>query len=112
LAKVHARLLDAPREEAESAATAIEAAWAHSLLERARAADRSYRELPIDLRLEDGRLLEGVIDLAFLEGDRWVVVDFKTDAATSARYEHQLQWYVYALAKLSGRDGTGYLLRI
>ena len=82
LARVHARLLDAPAEEAEAAAAAVEAAWAHPLLERARAAARCHRELPIPLRLEDGRLLEGVIDLAFIEQDRWVIVDFKSDAAS------------------------------
>jgi ATP-dependent helicase/nuclease subunit A len=112
LAEVHARLLDAPREEAEAAAAAVEAAWAHPLLDRARAAGRSHRELPIDLSLEDGRRLEGVIDLAFVELDRWVVVDFKTDTTASSRYERQLQWYLYALSKLTGRDATGHLLQI
>jgi ATP-dependent exoDNAse (exonuclease V) beta subunit len=112
LAEVHARLLDAPREEAEAAAAAVEATWAHPLLDRARAADRSYRELPINLPLEDGRLLEGIIDLAFLEPDRWVVVDFKTDTVASVRYERQLQWYVYALAKLTGLGTTGHLLQV
>ena len=112
LAEVHARLLDAPREEAEAAAAAVEATWAHPLLERARAADRSYREMPIDLPLADGRLLEGVIDLVFTELDSWVVVDFKTDTTASARYERQLQWYVYALAKLTGRNATGHLLHV
>ncbi|HXM40242.1 MAG TPA: UvrD-helicase domain-containing protein [Bryobacteraceae bacterium] len=112
LAQSHARLLGAPGEEAEDAASAVRAVWAHPLLERARAAPRCHRELPIHLRLEDGRLLEGVIDLAFVEQDRWVVVDFKSDASGAARYERQLQWYLYALSKLTGRAGDGYLLRI
>ena len=111
-AKVHARILDAPREEAEAAAAAAEAAWSHPLLKRARTAQRCHRELPVHLPLADGRLLEGVMDLAFLEQDRWVVVDFKSDAVDSARYERQLQWYLYALAKLTGREATGHLLRI
>jgi ATP-dependent exoDNAse (exonuclease V) beta subunit len=64
------------------------------------------------LRLEDGRLLEGVIDLAFVEQDRWVVVDFKSDSLNAARYERQLQWYLYALSKLTGREAAGHLLRI
>ena len=112
LAKVHARLLDAPDEEAEAAAAAVEVAWAHPLMARARAAERCHRELPIHLRLEDGRLLEGAIDLAFVEQDRWVVVDFKTDVGDSARYERQLQWYLYGLARLTGRDAVGHLLRV
>ncbi len=112
LARVHARLLDAPAVQAEAAAAAVEAAWAHPLLERARAAARCHRELPFHLTLADGRLLEGVIDLAFIEQERWVIVDFKSDAQTSARYERQLQWYLYALAKLTGREGVGHLLHV
>jgi ATP-dependent exoDNAse (exonuclease V) beta subunit len=112
LARVHARLLDAPGEEANAAAAAVEAAWAHPLLARARAAERCHRELPVHFRLEDGRLLEGVIDLAFVERDRWVVVDFKSDSGNSARYERQLQWYLHALSKLTGREAAGVLLRI
>jgi len=112
LARVHARLLDAAGEETDAAAAAVEAAWAHPLLARARAAQRCHRELPIHSRLEDGRMLEGVIDLAFVEQDRWVVVDFKSDSENAARYERQLQWYLYALSKLTGRESAGHLLRI
>jgi ATP-dependent helicase/nuclease subunit A len=112
LARVHARLLDAPAEEADAAAAAVEAAWVHPLLARARAAQRCHRELPIHLRLEDGRLLEGVIDLAFIEQDRWIVVDFKSDSGDATRYQRQLQWYLYALSKLTGREAAGHLLRI
>jgi ATP-dependent helicase/nuclease subunit A len=112
LARVHARLLHAPRDEADAAAAAVEAAWAHPLLCRARAAPRRHRELPIHFRLEDGRLLEGVIDLAFIERDAWVVVDFKSDSGSAARYERQLQWYLYALSRLTGRPSVGHLLRI
>jgi ATP-dependent exoDNAse (exonuclease V) beta subunit len=112
LARVHARLLNAPGEEVHAAAEAVEAAWAHPLLARARAAQRCHRELPIHLRLEDGRLLEGVIDLAFVEQDRWIVVDFKSDTGDAARYQRQLQWYLYALSKLTGRNAAGHLLRI
>jgi ATP-dependent exoDNAse (exonuclease V) beta subunit len=112
LARVHARLLDASGEEAGAAAAAVEAAWAHPLLARARAAQRCHRELPIHLLLEDGRLLEGVIDLAFVEQERWVVVDFKSDSLHAARYERQLRWYLYALSQVTGREGTGHLLRI
>jgi ATP-dependent helicase/nuclease subunit A len=112
LARVHARLLDAPSEEAEAAAAAVEAAWAHPLVRRARGAARCHRELPVNLRLEDGRLIEGVIDLAFIEREQWVVVDFKSDVPGAGRYERQVQWYLYALRKLTGREATGYLLRL
>ena len=110
LAGVHARLLDAPGEAA--AAAAVEAAWLHPLIGRARSAQRCHREMPIHMRLEDGRLLEGVIDLAFVEGGRWVVIDYKSDSGEGGRYERQLQWYLYALSRLTGREGDGFLLRI
>jgi ATP-dependent exoDNAse (exonuclease V) beta subunit len=111
-ARLHARLLHASTEEADSAAAAVEAAWAHPLLARARAAQRCHRELPIHLPLPDGRLLEGVIDVAFVEQDRWVVIDFKSDTGSLARYQRQLQWYLYALAHLTQREVAGYLFRI
>jgi ATP-dependent helicase/nuclease subunit A len=112
LARVHARLLHAPVDEADAAAAAVELAWAHPLLVRARAARHCHRELPIYLRLDDGRLLEGVIDLAFIEQDRWVVVDFKSDSPHTSRYQRQLQWYLFALSKLTKREAVGHLLRI
>ena len=90
----------------------MKAAWSHPLLGRARAARRCHRELPIHLRLEDGRLLEGAIDLAFAEQGRWVVVDFKSDSGNTARYERQLQWYLYGLSKITGWEAEGHLLRL
>jgi ATP-dependent helicase/nuclease subunit A len=112
LAHVHARLLNMSAEDAAAAAAAVAAAWAHPLLERARAAERCHRELPIHLPLEDGSLMEGVIDLAFVEQGRWVVVDFKSDAAGLPRYQRQLRWYLYALSKLTGREAVGHLMRV
>ena len=104
---VHARLLDAPAEEAEAAAAAVRSRLGAPAARSAPAPlQRCHRELPVHLRLEDGRLLEGVIDLAFLEQERWVVVDFKSDSAHAARYERQLQWYLYALSKITGREAT------
>jgi len=58
-------------------------------------------------------LLEGVIDLAFVEDGAWVVVDFKTDADVSghrAQYGRQLQWYAYALGRLTGIPARACLL--
>ena len=53
----------------------------------------------------DGTLIEGVLDLAFDEGDATVVVDFKTDyelAAGETRYRAQLQQYVNAVVARHG----------
>lgn len=66
------------------------------------------REWSFNLRLEDGEtLLQGVIDCAFLEDGRWVVVDYKTDHiqdedAFVERYTEQLRWYGRALARITG----------
>ena len=64
-----------------------------------------------------------MIDLCFLEDGRWVLVDYKTDAADGLtlldRYALQLQWYAKALAQITGkpvketllfglRDGVAY----
>ena len=111
----NARLLGSPADEREAATAAVEAALAHPVLARAREAARCQREYPLVLRLEDGRMLEGVIDLAFVEDDQWMIVDFKTDADTvlrRAQYERQLQWYGFALARLTKMPARGCLLEI
>jgi ATP-dependent exoDNAse (exonuclease V) beta subunit len=114
-AELNARVLGSPPQETEAAQVAVEAALAHPLLVRARAAERQHREYPLSLRLENGKWIEGVIDLAFLENGKWVVVDFKTDADSPirrAQYERQLQWYAYALAKLTNQPASAVLLGV
>jgi ATP-dependent exoDNAse (exonuclease V) beta subunit len=109
------RLLGSPSEERDAAAVTVEAVLAHPLLSRARAAERCHREYPLVLKLDNGRLLEGFIDLAFLENGQWSIVDFKTDTDTLGRrnqYERQLQWYGYALTKLTKLPARAYLLEI
>jgi ATP-dependent exoDNAse (exonuclease V) beta subunit len=112
---MNARILGATPDESTAAQEAVAVALRHSLLERARMAERCHREYPITLRLEENRLMEGVIDLAFVENGEWVVVDFKTDADVSDRrrqYERQLQWYAYALTQLTGIPARGVLFGI
>src|SRR5262249_21186818 len=62
-AELTARVLGAPRAETNAACAAVESALAHPLLVRSRSAARIHREYPIASRFEDGRFLEGVIDL-------------------------------------------------
>jgi hypothetical protein len=115
LARAHACALGAPPEESDAAADAALTALGHPLLQRARRAERCFRELPVTLKLAENRMVEGSIDLAFLEDGAWHVVDFKTDAHQAearARYERQLQWYAAALAKVSGQPVTCHLLGI
>ena len=97
-----------------SRADAVAAALTHPLLDAARRAARLHREWPIRFRSGE-RLLEGIIDLAYFDGDTWHIVDYKTDADFTARrrhYETQLRWYVHAAAQLTKRPVRGWLLRI
>lgn len=113
--QMNARVLGATAEEAAAAEGAVAAALAHPLLERARAAERCHREYPVTLRLEENRVMDGIIDLAFVEDGAWVVVDFKTDADLAgkrAQYQRQLQWYGYALRKLTGMEARAVLLGV
>jgi len=121
LARVHGRMLGSTREEIEAAIQAVGATLEHWLLRRAAAASRCHRELPVMVKTEAGRLLEGVIDLAFLEqgeggkAGTWTIVDFKTDAHVASRqphYQRQLHWYVYALSKITAAPVRGWLLGI
>jgi ATP-dependent helicase/nuclease subunit A len=59
--------------------------------------------------------MEGIIDLAFVEDNAWVIVDFKTDADISGhqeQYQRQLQWYASALRRLTGLPAGAYLLGV
>ena len=115
MVELNARVLGAPVDESQAAVDAVGTALRHPIFARARAAKRWHREYPVTLRLDGGRLLEGVVDLAFVEDGAWVVVDFKTDADVGDRrgpYERQLRWYAYALARLTGMPARGVLLGI
>ena len=115
LAQTHARLVNATEDEIEAAAQAVAGALRHPLLERARRANRSYRELPVVIQDSAAGILEAVIDLAFVEDTGWFVVDFKTDVEDplrSGRYRRQLGWYIHAIEKITGITTRGCLLHI
>ena len=71
---------------------------------------RVMREWSFNLRVKEpfDTIVQGVIDLCFLEDSQWVLVDFKTDRVQSARelwprYHQQLAFYRTALER-----GTPY----
>jgi ATP-dependent helicase/nuclease subunit A len=114
LATIEGRILGAPPDEVAAAVVAVTEALAHPLLRRAAAA-RCRRETPLALVLEDGTLVEGVVDAAFEESGGWTVVDFKTDVELDARleeYRAQVRLYVRAVAEATGRPARGVLLRV
>jgi ATP-dependent exoDNAse (exonuclease V) beta subunit len=108
-------LKDVTSEEIRAAATVVCAVLRHDLVARAKRSASVRRETPVSWVQKDGTLVEGVLDLAFDEGDRTVVVDFKTDhelAAGEARYRAQLQQYLGAVSRATGRPAAGVLFKI
>ena len=112
---LQARVLGASADEATAAVDTVRAALAHPLLRRAAAARRCRREAPVTLRLDDGTLVEGVVDVAFEEQGAWTVVDFKTDVEVTGRlpeYRRQVALYVRAVARATGCPASGVVLRV
>jgi len=119
MARLQARLLGASDDEVEAAVEAAERALAHPWLRRAAAAARGgrcRREVPVVLQLDDGTLIEGVVDVAFDEADgAWTVLDFKTDVEIGGRleeYEAQVGLYARAIARATGAPVRALLLRV
>jgi ATP-dependent exoDNAse (exonuclease V) beta subunit len=115
LVRAHARRLGATDDEQRAAVEAVQAAVSHPLLLRAAAAEAARREAPLTVKLPDGRLAEGVADLAFREGDQWAVVDFKTDFELEEhreRHQRQLSVYARAIATATGLRTTAWLLSV
>lgn len=67
------------------------------------------REWAFNLLMEEGSLLQGVIDCAFMDDGAWVLVDYKTDRiedeeAFIQQYKLQIDWYAKALEKITGKQ--------
>jgi len=118
IAALEARVLGMSDDDAVAAGAVAEGVLGHDLLARARrAAARGAcrRETPVTLTLEDGTLVEGVVDLAFEEDGAWIVVDYKTDrelAVGDGPYRRQLAAYVSAIARATGAPASGILARV
>ena len=118
VARLQGRLLGAADVEVEAAAGVAAAGLAHPLFDRVRRAAASgecRREAPVTMRDGDGVLIEGVVDLAFRDGDTWVVVDFKTDRELEAAldvYRRQVQLYADMVARATGSPARGVLMRV
>jgi ATP-dependent exoDNAse (exonuclease V) beta subunit len=120
-AELQGRLFGATSEEITAATETVTRALAHPLMRRAAAASlagRCRRETPIAMRLEDGVIVEGIVDLAFVdESDpgAWIVVDFKTDFEISGKldeYREQVALYALAISRATRLAVKGVLLRM
>jgi len=91
-------------------------ALASPLLARARNAKRVWREVPFCIPYQ-GQIREGCIDLLFAEGERLVLVDYKTDDIEAAQlpeaiaaHRAQLDLYRDAVRQLTGKYPAETLL--
>lgn len=119
LAAINGTLVGAIEEEIEAAIVTVGSALRHPILQRAAANARKgqlRRETPV-LTLDDGSLVEGVVDLTFREDKPdfigWTVLDFKTDrefATSSDCYTAQVSIYSKAIRAATGLPSRGILL--
>jgi ATP-dependent helicase/nuclease subunit A len=112
----YGRIAGASADEVAAAADAVITALASPLINRVRAASEVRRESPLSVTMDEGLIVEGVADLAFLEtynGERrWVVVDFKTDLDITSRlteYQTQIALYMRALTRATNLPAAGIL---
>jgi ATP-dependent helicase/nuclease subunit A len=120
-ARWHGRILAASEAEIVAAVATVVRALEHPLLRRAAAAARNgrcRRESPVATTLEDGTIIEGIVDAVFYEDDPepvWTVVDFKTDAEIGTRleeYRKQVGLYGLAVARATGVTVRGVVLQV
>jgi len=116
LATAHGRLVGATADEMAAAVIRVRRSLEHPLMLRAARAAACRREVAIAVRLDDGTIVDGIVDLTFREGDAWTVIDFKTDAELEAearaRYENQVRLYMLAIARATGAATLGVLLSV
>ncbi len=88
----------------------IRRALTHELTKRILAADEWHREVPVVWQSPEG-LMEGCLDVLFREGDRLVIVDYKTDAQPEPKlYAEQLAAYARAVEAVMGMKVAERLL--
>jgi ATP-dependent exoDNAse (exonuclease V) beta subunit len=115
--ELQGRILGATDRESTAATEVVRSVLAHPLLERARGAEERgecRRETPVAARFGEV-LVEGVVDLAFREKGRWVVVDFKTDQEIEREldvYRRQVGLYAAVIGKATGEPSEPVLMRI
>jgi len=119
LADIHGRILGLRDDEVRQAVAVTRRLLAHDLWRRAGDADARgacRRETPVTLRLTDGVIVEGVVDLAFEDGGTWTVVDYKSDreiaAAGEERYRRQVALYASAIEHATSRPANPVLVRL
>ncbi|MDR3700952.1 MAG: UvrD-helicase domain-containing protein [Candidatus Sulfopaludibacter sp.] len=110
LAEVWGRCHGASEEECAAAAAAASQALEYCVRAMPAGAER-HRELPVMVRLQDGTLVDGRIDLAWRDEDSWTVIDYKTDRREK-RNVAQVQLYALALQRATNVPARGIVLEV
>ena len=88
--------------------------FAGDLGQRLLRAREVQREWPFSLLVEEGLVLQGVLDCCFMEDGAWVLIDYKTDRAGTdtllERYRDQMRWYMRALRDITDMPVQGACL--
>ncbi len=97
-----------PAERSAVRAADLQRFFQSDLGQRVLRAETVRREWAFNLRADNGVIVQGVLDLCFLENGAWTLVDYKTDAVSDPaellpRYTAQMQWYARALRILTGK---------
>jgi ATP-dependent exoDNAse (exonuclease V) beta subunit len=110
--------IDEPRLRAviERALDTVEVVARETFWETAKASPECHEEVPFAVRDSGGlvpRVLSGTIDLVHRSGERWQVIDYKTDVDTgqaAAVYARQIDLYVQAWRRIAQRDAVGAIV--
>lgn len=81
-----------PTEERDQVVETVRRVIGSEMWKRAMASPERLTEVPLGTWV-DGAYVRGVVDLAFREGDAWVLVDYKTDAVRDEEHLEQLVEY-------------------
>jgi ATP-dependent helicase/nuclease subunit A len=109
LARTWGRRHGASDTECEAASRTAAAALARVLAMAG--SQELQREVPLVVRLEDGRLVDGRIDLMWRDANGWTIVDYKTDRR-DARKIGQLQLYALGLGRATGERVRAVVLEV
>ncbi len=94
----------------------VKEAISSQLLQRVIQSGNYQKEVPFTY-IQEGTIIEGVMDVVFREGEDWVVLDFKTDwidkedlEAKVKHYHPQVRIYSEAINKIFGRPPKEVIL--
>ena len=110
LAEIWGRRNGAGDEERAAAAQAARQTLEYVAQMMPAGAER-HRELQVMVRLENGTLVEGRIDLAWRDENAWTVIDYKTDRRAKPNIQ-QVQLYALALQRATDCPARGILLEV